>query len=308
MKREFDIDRVIVAADRGINTHKNIQSNILNGEGYLYSQTVRGAHRELKDYVLEEKGYKAHGDGRIKSRIYPKELSVTDIEGKVKKVRIEEKQVVFYSDAYAKRAKAEREAVLLKARELVDNPSKYNRATSYGAAKYVKNLEFDKDTGEVKTSKATPVFDEAKVREEEKYDGYYCIVTSELNKNDDEIIGIYKGLWEIEDAFKVTGSDLETRPVYFSREEHIEAHFLTCFISLCIGRILQHRLKNRYTIAAMVESLNQVFYTYVAENIYFFNYIDEIAADIGEKLDITFNREALTLGEIKNILGETKRN
>ncbi|MDR2401607.1 MAG: hypothetical protein LBD73_08160, partial [Deferribacteraceae bacterium] len=94
-----------------------------NGKGYLsivkdYRDKASG--KELKDYVFEEKGYKAHGDGRIKSRIYPKELSVTEIKGKVQKVRIEEKQVVFYSDAYAKRAKAEREAVLLKARELVD--------------------------------------------------------------------------------------------------------------------------------------------------------------------------------------------
>jgi hypothetical protein len=309
MRREFNMGRIIVVADRGINTHKNIQWNIVNREGYIYSQTVRGGHKELKEYVLDDKGYRPHGaGGKIKSRIYPRELSVTDIEDKHKRVRIDEKQVVFYSEVYAKRARAERGAVLLKAHELVSNPAKYNKATSYGAAKYVKNLEFDDNTGEVKTSKVRPVFDEAKLREEEKFDGYYAVVTNELDKSDDEIIGIYKGLWKIEEAFKVTKSNLETRPVYLSREEHIEAHFLICFIALCIARILQYRLDNKYSIAAIVESLNQVFCTYIGENTYFFNYINPIIAEIGEKLDITFNRETLSLLEIKKILGETKKN
>jgi transposase len=308
MRREFDMGRVVVVADRGINTQNNIQSNILNSEGYVYSQTVRGGHRELKEYILEDKGYRPHGsEGKIKSRIYPRELSVTDIEGKVKKVRIDEKQVVFYSELYAMRSRTEREGVLLKAHELVDNPSKYNKATSYGAAKYVKNLEFDDKTGEIRTSKVYPVFNEAKLREEEKFDGYYCIVTSELDKSDDEIISIYKGLWRIEEAFRVSKSTLETRPVYLSREDHIEAHFLVCFIALCLARILQYRVDYRYSIAAIADSLKKASCAYLEGNIYIFDYIDPILQDIGKTLGIDFSRKYLQLGEIKRILGATKK-
>lgn len=73
-------------------------------------------------------------------------------------------------------------------------------------------------------------------------DRYYVIVTSEFMETDDRIIEMYRGLSRIEEAFKVTKSELETRPVYLSLEDHIKAHFLTCFIALVIARILQQRL------------------------------------------------------------------
>ena len=69
-------------------------------------------------------------------------------------------------------------------------------------------------------------------REEEKFDGYYALVTSEWEKGDKEIVEIYHGLWRIEEAFKVTKSDLEASPVYVSRHDHIQAHFLICFVAL----------------------------------------------------------------------------
>ena len=68
------------------------------------------------------------------------------------------------------------------------------------------------------------------------------IVTSELDKTDEEIIDIYRQLWRIEETFKITKSELEARPVYVSRKEHIEAHFLICFIALVLVRLLQERL------------------------------------------------------------------
>jgi hypothetical protein len=309
LSRDFNIGRIIVVADKGLNTQNNIQINILNNSGYIYSQKVHGSSQEFQEFILEERGYRHINKGfKIKSRITSRKIEVTNIfTGKKVKVPMEEKQVVFYSEVYARRAKALREETIRKAHDLVNNPAKYNRASSYGAAKYVKNVEFDSQTGEIKTAKTKPMFDYEKLAEEEKLDGYYAIVTSERKKKNSEILSLYRGLWKIEEAFKVTKSDLETRPVYLSRQEHIEAHFLTCFIALVIARILQHRLGNKYSVSAMVKSLNNVACTYIGENTYFFNYIDHIIEDIGKKLDITFNREVLTLGEIKKILGDTKK-
>lgn len=92
------------------------------------------------------------------------------------------------------------------------------------------------------------------MREEEKFDGYYAIVTSEWEKTDEEIIEIYRELWLIEDAFKVTKSDLETRPVYLSRQDHIQAHFLICFVALVIARLLALSLGNEYSTSKIVKS------------------------------------------------------
>ena len=308
VKKDYQVGRTIIVADKGVNTADNIAFSLARGDGYVYSQTVRGANRELKDYVLDPSGYRQIGDDyKIKSRLYPREIAVSNAKGGRSKVRIDEKQVVFYSADYDRKAKADREPALMKARDLVKSPSRYNKAISYGAAKYVKNLVFDPNTGEIITAMQRPVFDEKKLREEERFDGYYAIVTSEWKKEDEEIIEIYRGLWRIEEAFKVTKSDLEARPVYLSRNDHIEAHFLICFVALVIVRLLVLRLANKYSIPRIVESLNRASGSRLEENWFVFNYADEITRSVGALLGVDLSRKYLILGEIKKILGVTKK-
>lgn len=97
----------------------------------------------------------------------------------------------------------------MKARDLAENPGNYTRTTSYGAAKYVKKIDYDKETGEILASSSILSLDEEKIREEEALDGYYMLLTSEMEASDDEIIDMYRGLWRIEESFKVTKSELE---------------------------------------------------------------------------------------------------
>ena len=308
VKKDYEVGRIIVVADKGVNTADNIAFNLAKGDGYIYAQSVRGGNKELKDYVLDGSGYRQVSDDyKIKSRLYPREIAFSNAKVSRSKVRIDEKQVVFYSADYDRKAKADREPALLKARDLVKNPSRYNKATSYGAAKYVKNLVFDPKTGEIMTAKQKPVFDEDKLREEEKFDGYYAIVTSEWKKKDEEFIDIYRGLWRIEEAFKVTKSDLEARPVYLSRNDHIQAHFLVCFVALVIVRLLALRLGNKYTIPRIVESLNKASGSFLEENWYVFDYADEITKAITEILGVDLSRKYLRVGDIKKILGATKK-
>ncbi|NMB12439.1 MAG: transposase, partial [Firmicutes bacterium] len=181
-------------------------------------------------------------------------------------------------------------------------------STAYGAAKYVKNLAFDPKTGEIKNDlKQALIFDEEKLRKEEELDGYYAIVTSEWKEPDEKIIDIYRGLWKIEESFKVTKSDFQTRPVFLSTTEHIEAHFLTCFVALVIARILEYRMNGKYSVTAMLESLRKASCSHVQENYYLFDYYDDILADIGKELDIDFGKKCMPLGEVKKILAEVKK-
>ncbi|MDR3285369.1 MAG: IS1634 family transposase [Holosporales bacterium] len=308
LKRDYDIGRTIVVADKGMNTADNIISLLLNRDGYIYSQTVRGAHKELKEYILDKKDYQwVNDDFKVKSRLYPRLISFKDKDGKKKSIRIDEKQVVFYNKDFDKKAKADRAATVIKAQDLVVNPSKYKQAISHGAAKYVENLNYDKDTGEIIVVGNQPMFDEEKLKEEEKYDGYYCIITSEYKKTDQEIIDLYHGLWKIEESFKVTKSDLKARPVYLSREDHIEAHFLICFIALTIARLLENRLDNKYSITKIAESLKKMTCINEGQNWYLLLYHDEITEIISEKMGIDMKHRRLTLGQIKNFLGATKK-
>ena len=314
LQKNYDVGRVIVVADKGLNTGNNIAYNKAIGNGYVMSLSIRGSNAEMKEYVLKDDGYTYNSDKtyKVKSRFYPREITITKKDketGKVTKTKenVDEKQVIFWSADYAKRAKAERQPAIEKAKELIGNVQKFNKKNCYGASKYVKHLVFDENTGEIIVAKSKLSLDEEKIAEEEKYDGYYAIVTSEMDKSDDEIIDIYRGLWRIEETFKVTKSELDARPVYVSRKDHIEAHFLTCFIALVLGRVLQHKLDKKYSVGKIFDTLAKCNCSNFQENYYLFDFYDSVLADIGSVTNIDFSLKNRTLQDIKKILEKTKK-
>ena len=308
IKKDYGLGKVVVVADKGMTTGDNIWYTLSAGDGYVFSMSVRGAEKELKNYVLNQDGYEWLGNEyKRKTRLYPRTIQVTTTTGKKMKKSIDEKQVVFYSLKYDKRAKAERAAAIAKAQDLIASPGKYTRATSYGAAGYVKNIDFDKETGEILTPSKSLRLDINKLNEEEALDGYYVIITSECNETSDRIIEMYRGLWKIEESFRVIKSDLEARPVFVSREDHIQAHFLTCFVALVITRILEQKTEHRYSITQLLESLGKAECTYLQQNYYLFDYYDDILKDIGIKFKLDFSKRIRSLGEIKNIFADTKK-
>lgn len=317
VRKNYNTGRIVVVADMGIITGDNIYylTGGKNRNGYVFSFSIRGGTDAFKSYVLDREGYvgidgkQATEDAefKIKSRRIARDINVTMSDGRKVKKTVYEKQVVFWSKKYADKAKAEREEVVKKALDLVADPKKYNKAISYGAAKYVKNLEFDKETGEVLVGEHRPYFDYDKLAEEEKYDGYYAIVTSELHMSDKEIIDTYRGLWEIEETFRVTKGTIEARPIYVSREDRIGAHFLTCFIALVIIRLIQKKTDRRYSAERIVECLNKIACSHEQDNLYLFDYRSEISDAIGDALGIDFTHKRLRLADIKNILANCKK-
>lgn len=308
LKDDYNFGRVIVVADKGMNTGENIAYNIIHKNGYIYSQSVLGASSELKEYVLSDEGYEVSSDGfKIKSRIVTTKIWVENAKGKNVQVEIEQKQVAFYSPDYDKRSKHEREKAVEKAKKLIEK-SKNGKLPAKGAQKYIVSTPCDKKTGEVHTELSEHHFvDREKISEEEKYDGYYVIVTSELKMPNSEILDAYRNLWKIEETFKITKSELKTRPVYLSLKEHIEAHFLTCFVSLLLLRLIEKQTDHRYSTKELVNELNNISGTYLAENYYMFDRNSAIVQDLGDLVGVDFTRRFMTLGEIKNILAKMKK-
>lgn len=341
-KSKFGIDRTIIVADRGLNTSdntvfiagKNDDENT-NHDGYVYGQSIIGADKEFKswtldqkdyvnDFLYDEKGNKItyketirDDDGNIlriedksvifkhKSRMFAKTVTI-EREGKRKnKYHIYQKQMVYYSRKYAIKQKKDREQVLLKAQDLIANPRKYTAATSYGATKYINNIKFDKETGVIPDGlELTLKLD--KIREEEKYDGYYSIVTSEKHLSDLEIRNIYKGLWEIEETFKISKSTLETRPVYVWTKEHIEAHFLTCFVSLVILRLLEIIIDKKYSLNYILNSLRNLNCAHIKGDIYTILHRDFAIKDIENIFSFDFSKKYINLSNIKKITTNKK--
>lgn len=308
IQKEYDLGKIIVVADKGMTTGDNIHYTLSGKHGYVFSKSIRGADKEFKQFVMDEDGYTWYGsEYKRKSRLYPRTIQVTSRNGKKIKKVVDEKQVVFYSEKYAKKAKVERAKTITKAMDIIQNPSKYTRSSTYGAAGYVKNIMFDKETGEVLSPQKLLELDLERLQAEEALDGYYAIVTSEYKETDDRIIDIYRGLWRIEESFRVTKSDLEARPVFVSREEHIHAHFLTCFIALTIARIIEHKLNHKYSIGRILESLSKSECSHMKQNYYLFDYFDETLEHLGPIFHIDFSKRIRSLGEIKKIFAATKK-
>jgi transposase len=313
VKKDYGIKRIIVVADKGLNSGDNIAYNTILGDGYVYSKSIRGADAEFQKWVLDEVGYRhISGEYKIKSKVVS-DAVINITVGQVGKQRIkkkeavEQKWVVFYSAKYAERAKCKREESIAKALEMINHPAKYRRSFDYGAAGYIKNIKIDKTTGEITNIAESLFLDEDKIREEEKYDGYYAIVTSELDDTDEHIIEVYRGLWRIEESFKVTKSVLEARPVYLRTKAHINAHFLICFMALLIGRIVENKLGGKYTIAKIAETLRRVAASNITQNIWLFDYADEITDAMNDVFGTDFGRKNMTLQEIKINLGNAKK-
>jgi len=316
VKGSLGIERVVIVADKALNTGDNIAACLAKGDGYVFSQSVRGATEEMKQWVLDEKGYLDTGGGsRIKSRIAIRKVKVTLEEAdkksgkkkKTKTIEITERQVVRYSEKYARRARAGREKAIAKAKGFVANPQRMDAALERTVAKYIKGLTIDVETGEILKASRILTFDEDRLKEEELFDGYYVICTSEVEKRDEEILGIYRGLWRIEESFRITKSDLTSRPVYLSLEERINAHFLTCFIALLILRILEMKTGHKYTPSELIDTLKKASGTHVDRNWYIFDHRDDVLEAVGAAVGIDFSREMLCKKDIRSIIGATKK-
>lgn len=88
---------------------------------------------------------------------------------------------------------------------------------------------------------------------------------------------------------------LETRPVYVSLQDHINAHFLICFIALTIMRIIQKKTGNIYSAERIIECLNRISCSHEHENIYLFDYRSKVSDAIGEALGIYFTNPAVNI-------------
>ncbi len=244
---------------------------------------------------------------RMKSRPYPQEFWVTYTDDRKRKVSLDVKQIVCYNGLYARRQKYKRIEVLGKALKIIANPGRFNKKDAGGALRYVKNISYNRETGECIDIKCVPNLDLGKIAEDEKYDGYYSIITSEVDMPDHEVVKAYHGLWEIERSFRITKSNLNSRPVYVSLEQRIEGYFLTCYIALLILRLLSKQLKEKYSPEQIIESLRKYQAYFVKDNVFRLTYHDPAIKDIGDALNLALNRRFVRTGEIRQLIADSKK-
>lgn len=186
----------------------------------------------------------------VKYQTYEEDCNVKLSNGEIKTIK--QKVLIYYSGEDAKREKAKRNIKIEKAKNSLSNNA-YRIDHSF--QKYLKECNYVKLTGECADGKEY-ILDNEKISEEEKYDGYFCIITSETEMSEQKIRETYHGLWRIEETFRITKNDLSLRSIYLRTRKHIEAHFQICFVALTIIRLLQYKMKYSLSVERIIRALN----------------------------------------------------
>ena len=315
-REERGLGRVVVVADKGTSCSDNIAGVVAKGDGFVFSQSLRGtkSSSEYKRWALSEDGYRASPDGefKIKSSQRHKTVHLKDVDTfdcRRRDEGVEVKVVAMWSRKYAERARHERERVLEKSRQLVERPGAYTRATHYGAAQFVRGVTFDRRTGEVLTDpRVKPEIDEEAVAKAAELDGYYLIITSETGWDESRILDAYRELWRIEESFRVTKTGgLDSRPVWVWTEEHIRAHFLTCYLALLIVRLSQRALPSHPSAQALLAEMRSLDCSYADDGWWLFDHRTDLTDDIFALVGEEAPRKWMRTKDIKALFAKGKK-
>lgn len=250
VKNNYGLDRTVIVADKGMNSNDNINIICNNGDGYMFSQILKGKKGyRYKDRLFDDTLYTIVNED-YKYQMFEEDYDGIDSNGK--KIKRKRKVLIYWNGAAARREKKQRDEKIKKAEKALSNKA---YLCSHGYDKFINKINSVSTTGEVADSILLSV-DYEKASEESKFDGYFAIVTSELHYDEKKIREIYHGLWRIEESFRITKSDLAARPMYVRTENHIKGHILICFVALTILRILQYKMNYSLSVERIVRALN----------------------------------------------------
>lgn len=249
-------NKVIVVADNGIYAQENMYLIVTNNNGYIISKSVKKhwttkvtkeeenqGISTLKDWALDDNDYvfSYNQDGTVRSKTKSRTYNRTLKDSNGNTIVIKEKQVLFWNEKHYKKEYYQNKKFIEYLESCKENPDKL-KDKQRKSQEFVKVVQTDKKTGEVIKTKPLVILLEDKIEKYKETMGFYSIITSEIEMEDAKVKQRYHGLSRIEDSFRIIKSDLEGRPIYVWIKEHINAHFLICFIALTIIRIMQHKV------------------------------------------------------------------
>ena len=260
MKQRYNVSgKTVQVADKGLNCARNIYAAVKEADdGYIFSKSVHGRNLSEKEkkWVLLENDANVFTDytdekGRLLFRLkscvdtFSYQFKETDPDtGKEVSTAfsVTEKRIVSYSPALARKQKAEIMRMADKASSYATY-KKMAREELGDSAKYIRVTNKDRNGKKIKP---LVEIDQEKIDEDLKYTGYNLLVTSELDMDPLQVYNTYHGLWKIEESFRITKSYLDARPVYVQKKETIYGHFLVCYLSLFLLRVLEIKVfKNK---------------------------------------------------------------
>ena len=310
--RDFGCSEFIFCADAGLGSKSNRFFNSFGNRAYVITQSLKKMKKEDLDIALNPTQYKVLGsdkpidlrtldetDEKVFNTIYYKEVPV--VTG-----NMDETVIVTYSPKYKDYQKKIRNRQIERAEQMIANQEKKRKGKNQNdPARFIQKTSVTED-GEL-ASKCIYSLDQDRIDEEAMYDGFYAVITN-LEGDVGEILKINRQRWEIEENFRIMKSEFEARPVYARREDRIKAHFLTCYISLLVYRLLEQKLQGCYTCEQILKTIRCMQLTLLPQNS---GYVPAYKrTDITDDLHTAFgfhtDYEFISKSTMRSIIKETK--
>lgn len=310
--RDFACSEFIFCSDAGLGSKSNRRFNSFGNRSYVITQSLKKMRGEDRQTALNPKQFRRLGsdkfidistldesDPDIYETIFYKEVPV--VNG-----NMDETVIVTYSPKYRAYQKRIREQQISRAIKMIEQPGRKRKGKNQNdPARFIKTTNVT-DDGEIAEKKICEL-NLDKIRDEEKYDGFYAVIT---NLEDDirGILKINRQRWEIEENFRIMKTDFEARPVYVRREDRIRAHFLTCYISLLVYRLLEKKIGNNYTCNEILSTLRSMQVTLLSkESGYIPSYKrTDLTDDLHKTFGFHTDYEFISKSAMRSIIKSTK--
>ena len=264
--RDFELSKFVVCTDAGLSSDANRRFNNFGERSFITTQSIKKLKKELKEWCLDPTGWELEGSRKKhdiskledtpenRKRIFYKQRLIEGYDEE-RDIAFDQTLIVTYSLKYGIYQRTIRERQIERALKYLKTPGAADKRSQTDAKRFIKRTAVT-DDGEI-AEKAAYELDTEAIAEEAKYDGFYAVCTN-LDDDPADIARINHDRWEIEESFRIMKSEFEARPVYLQRDDRIRAHFLTCFISLMIYRILERQLGEKYTCGEIVSTLRSM--------------------------------------------------
>jgi transposase len=307
---DFNLSKFIVCTDAGLASEKNRKFNNKDERAFITTQSIKKLKDHLKKWSMDPSGWHLSGSDKIydissidenvhKDHIFYKERWI-------KENGLEQKLIVTYSIKYRDYMRKIRSTQIERAQKVMDNnPDKISKSSQNDYKRFIEKTHCTSD-GEVADKKVYSINQEL-ITKEEAFDGFYAVCTN-LEDGASEIIKVNKRRWEIEECFRIMKSEFKARPVYLSRDDRITAHFITCFISLVIYRLLEKKLGEKYTCKEIMDGLKSMNFFEVKGEGYIPTYTrTDFTDDLHTAFGFRTDYQIVSKTEMKKILKATKK-
>ncbi len=317
---DFELSKFVVCTDAGLASEDNRKFNNKNGRDFITTQSIKKLKEHLKKWALASDGWKLPGSektydistldemidkatpedkAKIRTKAFYKECWINEND-------FEQRLIVTYSIKYRDYQRKIRSSQVERARKAIENnPTKIKKCNANDYKRFINKTSCTPD-GEV-ADKEIYSIDSTLIQKEETFDGFYGVCTS-LEDDVSKIIKANHRRWEIEECFRIMKSEFKARPVYLSKDDRIEAHFTTCFISLIIYRLLEKRLNEKYTCHEIIAGLKDMNFLEVKGEGYTPTYTrTDFTDSLHEAFGFHTDYEIINTNQMKKIFRETKK-